>query len=73
MCIRDRFINAACYIYPPVSYSADLVVSCLVYETKEAFDKFELLVRSWNAAKKGKNCDQNTLGLCPKIITKTQG
>ena len=68
-----QFINAACYIYPPVSYSADLVVSCLVYETKEAFDKFELLVRSWNTAKKGKNCDHNTLDLCPKILTKTQG
>ena len=65
-----QFINAACYIYPPVSYSADLVVSCVVYETKEAFDKFELLVRSWHTAKKGKNCDQNASDLFPKIMTK---
>ena len=67
-----QFINAACYIYPPGSYSADLVVSCLVYETKEAFDKFELLVKSWNAAKNEKNCDQNASDLFPNIMTKSK-
>ena len=68
----SQFVAAACFIYPPVSYSADLVVTCIVYETKEAFNKLELLVRSCNTTKKGKTCDQNNSDLFQRITTKSE-
>ena len=61
-----------CYIYPPVSYSADLVVSCLVLETKTAFDKFELLVKSWNMTPEGKSFSPSASDLFQKRTTNSE-
>ena len=33
-----------CYIYPPMSISADTVVLCLIAETADAFGKFKLMI-----------------------------
>ena len=52
------FFFALGYIYPPVAYSADLIFSCIVSGTKSTFDKYEVLLKSWNARKRGENSDQ---------------
>ena len=62
-----NFLFTLGYIYPPVAYSADLIFSCLVSETKVAFDNFELLVKSWIAIKRGRNPDQTVTDVDKKI------
>ena len=70
--LAQFFATFFSYVYPPVSYSADLVVSCLVLETKTAFDKFELLVKSWNMTQKGKSLNQSASDLFQKATTSSE-
>ena len=62
-----NFLFTLGYIYPPVAYSADLIFSCLVSETKVAFDNFELLVKSWIAIKRARHSDQTVTDVVQKI------
>ena len=67
-----QFFSAFSYVYPPISYSADLVVSCLVLETKAAFDKFELLVKFCNMTEKSKSFNQITSDLFQNASTNSK-
>ena len=67
-----QFFSAFSYVYPPISYSADLVVSCLVPETKAAFDKFELLVKFCNMTEKSKSFNQITSDLFQNASTNSK-
>lgn len=44
------FLMYAINIYPPMAASADFVVSHLVYETRDAFDKFKEMIKLRNKA-----------------------
>ena len=55
-----QFFFTAGYIYPPITYSADLIYCCLVSNTKVAFDKYELLLKTWNVTKRGQIPDPTT-------------
>ena len=70
-CLAQLFF-AGSYIYPTVAYSADLLVTTLVWETKEAFDDFKLLLEYWNTTKKGKGSNQNGLALFQKTTSKSK-
>ena len=53
-----QVLLAASYVYPAVAYSADMVITTLVYETKYAFDKLEILVKNWNTTKRNEGSSQ---------------
>ena len=65
-----QFFFTAGYIYPPIAYSADLVYCCLVSNTKVAFDKYELMLKSWNVTKRGQIPGQTTLELFENVARK---
>ena len=67
-----QFFFTAGYIYPPIAYSADLVYCCLVSNTKVAFDKYELMLKSWNVTKRGQIPDQTTLELFENVARKCE-
>ena len=69
-CLAQLFFIGA-YIYPIVAYSADLLVTTLVYETKDAFDGFKVLLEYWNTTKKGKGSNHNDLALFQKTTGKS--
>ena len=69
-CLAQLFFIGS-YIYPIVAYSADLLVTTLVYETKEAFDGFKVLLEYWNTTKKGKGSNHNELALFQKTTGKS--
>ena len=69
-CLAQLFFIGS-YIYPIVAYSADLLVTTLVYETIEAFDGFKVLLEYWNTTKRSKGSNQSDLGLLQKTISKS--
>ena len=48
------------YIYPPMAGSADLLVIAMVLETKETFDKFNLIIRNTRKKTRQKECQKTT-------------
>ena len=48
------------YIYPPMAGSADLLVIAMVLETKETFDKFNLIIRNTRKKIRQKECQKTT-------------
>ena len=48
------------YTYPPMAGSADLLVIAMVLETKETFDKFNLIIRNIRKKIRQKECQKTT-------------
>ena len=49
------------YTYPPMAGSADLLVIAMVLETKETFDKFNLIIRKTRKKIRHKECQKTTI------------
>ena len=64
-----QILLGASYIYPAVAYSADMLVTTLVYDTKDAFDKLKILMEYWNTTKKVAGFNQRKLALFEKAKT----
>ena len=48
------------YTYPPMAGSADLLVIAIVLETKETFDKYNLIIRNTRKKIRQKECQKTT-------------
>ena len=59
--VMAALCSSLTYTYPPMAGSADLLVIAMVLETKETFDKFNLIIRKTRKKIRQKECQKTTI------------